>query len=98
MWSVFQTHDKMTEFQDLNFEDHPAIAPEHTKFLACNSRFLDMLESLKKDVATVKAELKESGQRLTQASKKANVTSTLVDFNKKSLGELTRQVDKKMDK
>jgi hypothetical protein len=58
LWSVFRTHDSMTEFEDANFEDYPAIASEHIKFLACNSGF-DMLTSLDKDVATLKLEAKE---------------------------------------
>ena len=44
MWSIFRTHDKMAEFDDVNFEDHPAIASEYIKFLACNLGF-DMLET-----------------------------------------------------
>ena len=32
-----QTHDKMEEFNKLNFADHPSIASEYTKFLATNA-------------------------------------------------------------
>ena len=42
LWSVFRTLDKMDDFDAANFEDHPAIASEHIKFLACHSGF-DML-------------------------------------------------------
>jgi hypothetical protein len=29
LWSVFRTHDKMTDFEDANFEDHPAVSSEY---------------------------------------------------------------------
>ena len=58
MWSIFRTHDKMAEFDDVNFEDHPAIASEYIKFLACNSG-IDMLETLEKDVVNVKSDAEE---------------------------------------
>jgi hypothetical protein len=72
MWSVFRTHDKMAEFENSNFEDHPAIALEHTKFLACNS--------LATDVASPKSETKEAAQKAAQAVCKADsATTTLAE-------------------
>lgn len=97
VWSIFRTHDKMAEFENANFEDHPAIASEHIKFLACNSGF-DILESLEKDIVTVQSDSKEAGQKATQAVRKADAATTLADTNKKSIAELSKRVDRKMDK
>ena len=97
LWSVFRTHDKMTEFEDQNFEDHPAISSEYIKFMATNSGF-DMIASLEKDVSSLKAEVKEADRRLTTCTKKADSASTTADTNRKSIGELIKRVDKKADK
>ena len=97
MWSIFRTHDKMAEFDDLNFENHPAIASEYIKFLACNSGF-DMLETLEKDVANVKSDAKEFGSRLKEALRKSDTSTSLSNTNKKALANLTKHVDRKADK
>jgi hypothetical protein len=97
VWSIFRTHDKMAEFENANFEDHPAIASEHIKFLACNSGF-DILESLATDIVSVKSETKEAVQKATQAVRKADSATTLADTNKKAIAELSKRVDRKMDK
>jgi len=94
LWSVFRTHDKMTEFEDVNFEDHPAIASEHIKFLACNSGF-DMLDALEKDVGSLKSDAKELDRKVTLSVKKADSASTQSDLNKKAISDLTKRVDKK---
>jgi hypothetical protein len=79
MWSVFRTHDEMAEFENSNFEDHPAIPLEHTKFLACNSGF-DILDSLATNVASAKSETKEAAQKAAQAACKADsATTTLAE-------------------
>ena len=59
LWAVFRTHDKMTEFEDANLEDHPAISSEYIKFLATNSGF-DMIVDLEKDVSLLKTEAKDN--------------------------------------
>jgi hypothetical protein len=97
LWSVFRTHDKMNEFESLNFEDHPAIASEHIKFLATNSGF-DSLGVLEKEVAGLKLEAKEASRQAGMAVKKADSGSTSAEVNKKAIAELTRRVDKKADK
>jgi hypothetical protein len=97
LWSVFRTLDKMDEFDAANFEDHPAIASEHIKFLACNSGF-DMLESLEKDVVGLKTEAKEIDRKVSAAVKKADTAANASDTNKKAIQDLTKRVDKKSDK
>jgi len=97
MWSIFRTHDKMAEFDNLNFEDHPAIASEYIKFLACNSGF-DMLETLEKDVANVKTETRDLGSRVKEAVRKADGASSMADTNKRGLADLSKRVDKKAEK
>jgi hypothetical protein len=97
LWSVFRTHDKMAEFDDVNFEDHPAISSEHIKFLATNSGF-DMLATLEKEVACLKCETKETALKVTAASRKADAASTVSDLNKKAIAELVKKVDKKVDR
>jgi hypothetical protein len=97
LWSVFRTLDKMNEFDEANFEDHPAIASEHIKFLACNSGF-DMLEALEKDVSGLKSEAKEADRKVAAAVKKADAASNLADANKKSIFDLGKRIDKKSDK
>jgi hypothetical protein len=97
LWSVFRTLNKMNKFDEANFEDHPAIASEHIKFLACNSGF-DMLEALEKDVSGLKSEAKEADHKVAAAVKKADAASNLADANKKSIFDLGKRVDKKSDK
>ena len=97
MWSIFRTHDKMAEFDDLNFEDHPLIASEYIKFLACNSGF-DMLETLEKDVANVKTEARDLGSRVKEAVRKADGASSMADTNKRGLADLSKRADKKEEK
>ena len=97
VWSIFRTHDKMAEFDDLNFENHPAIASEYIKFLACNSGF-DMLETLEKDVANVKAEARELGSKVKEAVRKSDASTSVSDTNKRGLADLTKRVDRKVDK
>ena len=87
----------MAEFDDLNFENHPAIASEYIKFLACNSGF-DMLETLEKDVANVKAEVRELGSKVKEAVRKSDASSSVSDTNKRGLADLTKRVDRKVDK
>jgi hypothetical protein len=69
LWGVFQTHDKMEEFNKLNFADHPSIASEYTKFLATNAGH-DSVEalaasvtSLTANVLTLKTQLEEARRR-----------------------------------
>ena len=97
LWAVFRTHDKMNEFDTLNFEDHPAIASEYIKFLATNSGF-DSLGSLEKDLASLKSESKETARQTAAAMKKADAAVSNADFNKKGIAELGKRVDKKVDK
>jgi hypothetical protein len=97
LWSVFRTLDKMNEFDAVNFEDHPAIASEHIKFLACNSGF-DMLETLEKDVVSLKSEGKEIERKVAAAVKKSDTASNASDTNRKAIFDLGKRVDKKMDK
>jgi hypothetical protein len=97
LWSVFRTHDKMTEFEDANFEDHPAVSSKYIKFLATNSDF-DMIVDLEKDVASFKSDSKEVNHKLNGCQKKGGSASTMADPNKKSIAELSRRVNKKADK
>lgn len=97
LWAVFRTHDKMNEFDSAKFEDHPAIASEHIKFLACNSGF-ESLETLEHDFAVLKVDLKESDRKLAASLKKIDTASTGADTNKRAIADLARRVDKKSDK
>jgi hypothetical protein len=97
LWSVFRTHDKMSEFENANFEDHPSISSEHIKFYATNSGF-DMLASLEKDVSGMKSEAKELDRKIVATQRKADSASTGSDLNKKAIAELSKRVDKKADK
>lgn len=95
--SVFRTDDKMTEFENANFEDHPSISSKHIKFYATNSSF-DMLTSLEKDVNPMKSESREVERKLTACQKMADSAGTSADTSKKLIGELAKQVDRKADK
>ena len=97
MWSISRTSDKMAEFDDVNFEDHPAIVLEYIKFLACNLGF-DMLETLEKDVSNIKADAKDFGFRLKEAVRKSDAAITVSNINKKAIVDLTKHVDRKADK
>ena len=85
LWGVFQTHDKMEEFNKLNFADHPSIASEYTKFLATNAGH-DSVEalaasvtSLTSDVSTLKTQLAEARRRADTASTKADAVDRLIN-------------------
>ena len=97
LWSVFRTHDKMTEFEDANFEDHPAVSSEYIKFLATNSGF-DLIVDLEKEVASLKSEAKDSERKMNAVIKKADSASTSADSNKRLIAEMSKRVDKKQDK
>jgi len=87
----------MTEFEDANFEDHPAVSSEYIKFLATNSGF-DMIVDLERDVTALKSEAKDNERRMNLVVKKADTASTATDANKRSITELSKRIDKKQDK
>ena len=37
IWACFKTHDVMSLYVDMQFDNHPPIAAEFTKFLTTNS-------------------------------------------------------------
>ena len=71
LWAVFRAHDKMTGFEDANFENHPSIASKFVKFLATNTGNEGMAV-LEENVVSLKAEVKELEKQSTAACTKAD--------------------------
>jgi hypothetical protein len=84
LWSAFRTHDKMAEFENLNFENHSSISSEHVKFLAMSSGF-EALEEVKMKFKTMGDQLKEMQSSVKQADKKAENAVTFNELSKKAI-------------
>ena len=73
LWGAFQTHDKMEEFNKLNFADHSSIASEYTEFLAMNAgddsvkALAASVTSLTSNVSTLKNQLADAKRRADSA-------------------------------
>ena len=59
LWTVFRTLDKMEEFVQAKFKDHPAISAEYIKFLALNSGSGTLEASLKTNESKLEEHLKK---------------------------------------
>ena len=91
LWSAFKTHDKMAEFENLNFENHSSISSEYVKFLAMNSGF-EALEEVKVKFKSLQDQVKDMQASVKQADKKAENAVTYSEISKKSLEALTRRM------
>ena len=91
LWSCFRSHDVVSSYIHYQFENHPAIAAEYSKFLALNSghekidQMETVLKGMKEDVASALTKAKA-------AVAKADVATGKADTVKSGLEALSKRV------
>jgi hypothetical protein len=91
LWSAFRTHDKMSEFENPNLENHSSVSSECVKFLAMNSGFW-ALEEVEVKSKSMGDQLEEMQASVKQADKKAENPVTFNEQSKKAVEGLTRRM------
>ena len=82
LFSCFRTHDIMTDYVDLQFENHPSVSAEFIRFLATNSGS-ERVEVLEGKVAEQKISLKLATEKAEKAMAKADTaTNKAADANR----------------
>ena len=92
IWACFKTHDVMALYVDSQFENHPTIAAEFTKFLTTNSGN-ESITTLEATVKEMKADVKEAKSKA--AVSKADVATGKADTAKAALESMIKKLDKK---
>ena len=91
LWACFKTHDVMAAYVSYQFENHPTIAAEYTKFLAMNSgqaKYTKLEASVKDQKEDVSSALKQA----KSAVAKADVATGKSDSAKASIEALTKRI------
>ncbi len=93
VWSVLKCHDIMARYKRHNYKDDPTVGSELVKFLAVTSGY-EVLDSLKVDMTTAKAELAIIKKYTNAAIKAAGAASNKADEGKKVQDALIKRVMK----
>ena len=82
LYSCFRTHDIMTDYVDLQFENHPSVSAEFIRFLATKSGS-ERVEVLEAKLAEQKVSLKLATEKAEKAMAKADTaTNKAADANR----------------
>ena len=84
----------MALYVDSQFENHPTIAAEFTKFLTTNSSN-ESMTALEATVKEMKADVKEALAKSKAAVSKADVATGKADTAKAALESMIKKLDKK---
>ena len=93
LWSCFKTHDIMSSYLDVHFENHPAISAEYVKFLATNSGF-EKVERLEAAMNGVKAQVEKASTDAAKARSIADGSASASSVAAKTIVELTKRIVK----
>ena len=93
LWSCFRTHDIMTSYLEVNFENHPAISAEYVKFLATNSGF-DKVERLETTVSSLKVLVDKATTESTKARSIADGAASAATTGTRALADVSKRVTK----
>jgi hypothetical protein len=93
VWSVVRCHDIMARYKRHNYKDDPTVGSELVKFLAVNSGY-EVLDSLKIEMVSVKADLATVKKDILSSVKVANAAGNKADEIKKTQDALIKRVVK----
>ena len=97
VWASFKTHDIMTAYVEMLFENHPAISTEYVKFLATNSGF-EKVVKLSGLVDTLSEQLVKTTDDAKKAASKADNASMKLTEALREVASLTKRVKSLEDK